>query len=168
MKYAFPIFQYCRGIIYFLTSARRVIRIMTKIRYKAPNNSFSSLLFPPPPPSFCIQEENVNTNYIKETQFRPVIFYISIYIWQTFPSDSENRSAVDRYNTRNNICIVDINQGPPRQYARTEIRLGPRVRMKKDFVAVAHFSLGLEKPLRSIRRENSQKMFRFQIAFPSR
>lgn len=44
----------------------------------------------------------------------------------------------------------------------TEIRLGPRVRMKKDFVTMAHFSLRLGKPLVPLDAKIPRKCFDFR------
>lgn len=61
---------------------------------------------------------------------------------------------------KRNICIVDINQQLSPRYKNS------RAQKRMDFVTMAHLEPRTrERPSRSIRRENSQKMFRFQIAF---
>lgn len=166
MKYVFPIFQYCRETIYLLTNARTRNMDNEKIRYKAPRTVADF---------FTYIDLSVNINkwiicYIKET-YNSLIMVKYIYpvsqptrkkCFPWFPL--QNRTRRGGYNTRSNIRIVDIHQ----KFLSISQRRSFSFPNKRRFRDHDPLQAGTRKAFCSIRRKKcSQKMFQFQIAFPS-
>lgn len=142
MKYAFPIFQYCRRTIYLLTNARHVMWIMKKsaIKHSERLQIFSFIY------KLIWKRKQVNYVSLKKRtilwlwQHISFNIYILTYSKIFFSLGFLLRidPYVDGYNIYSNICIIDINQKFP---SITQRRDPPCIRIKKDFVTMTHFSL---------------------------
>lgn len=158
MKYAFPIFQYCRRTIYLLANARRVIRIMKKSGlYAIPNKrrflfslrlGLSEIRKWLNDQMYPISSRPTRAKAVP--LFSPFLFFFFSLLWRWI------RIRVVQYLVVIPISSISI-KGRPVPFGEDPLR----VRMKKVFVTMAHFNLEPGKLLVPLDAKIPRKCFDF-------